>query len=216
MHVVVASHSPAPGRRLWRTAARRRRAGSRARRTRSSCHDSRAARDEGSGGDEDRRGRAAAAQGLRRRSQPLIPDGADILHAHYPMKKGPRISRSCRTAARQLEARHAAPPNTIFLSRDHAKRTQKPARSSCTTGSTPPSNLPAAQGAVGPVPGKTAQRPRLSVGRRRREAYGAPADHPRAGWRPTFTGIKYVGEVGGKRKAVLLARARCLWMRRNG
>ncbi len=33
------------------------------------------------------------------------------------------------------------------------------------------------------------------------------------GWRPSFTGdIKYVGEVGGKRKAVLLARARCLWM----
>jgi len=33
------------------------------------------------------------------------------------------------------------------------------------------------------------------------------------GWRPTFTGgIKYVGEVDGKRKAVLLARARCLWM----
>ena len=33
------------------------------------------------------------------------------------------------------------------------------------------------------------------------------------GWRPSFTGvIKYVGEVGGKRKAVLLARARSLWM----
>jgi glycosyltransferase involved in cell wall biosynthesis len=33
------------------------------------------------------------------------------------------------------------------------------------------------------------------------------------GWRPSFTGaVKYVGEVGGKRKAVLLARARCLWM----
>jgi glycosyltransferase involved in cell wall biosynthesis len=33
------------------------------------------------------------------------------------------------------------------------------------------------------------------------------------GWRPSFTGaIKYVGEVDGRRKAVLLARARCLWM----
>ena len=33
------------------------------------------------------------------------------------------------------------------------------------------------------------------------------------GWRPSFTGvIKYVGEIGGKRKAALLARARCLWM----
>jgi glycosyltransferase involved in cell wall biosynthesis len=33
------------------------------------------------------------------------------------------------------------------------------------------------------------------------------------GWRPSFTGtIKYVGEVDGNRKAVLLARARCLWM----
>src|SRR5260370_457356 len=33
------------------------------------------------------------------------------------------------------------------------------------------------------------------------------------GWRPSFTGsVKYVGEVDGKRKAVLLARARCLWM----
>ena len=33
------------------------------------------------------------------------------------------------------------------------------------------------------------------------------------GWRPSFTGaVKYVGEVDGNRKAVLLARARCLWM----
>jgi len=32
------------------------------------------------------------------------------------------------------------------------------------------------------------------------------------GWRPSFTGaVKYVGEVDGNRKAVLLARARCLW-----
>src|SRR5439155_858015 len=32
------------------------------------------------------------------------------------------------------------------------------------------------------------------------------------GWRPSFTGaIKYVGEVDGRKKAALLARARCLW-----
>src|SRR5206468_3597411 len=33
------------------------------------------------------------------------------------------------------------------------------------------------------------------------------------GWRPSFArNIKYVGEVAGRRKAELLARARCLWM----
>jgi glycosyltransferase involved in cell wall biosynthesis len=32
------------------------------------------------------------------------------------------------------------------------------------------------------------------------------------GWRPSFTGaVKYVGEVDNRRKAVLLARARCVW-----
>src|SRR6185437_6194672 len=32
------------------------------------------------------------------------------------------------------------------------------------------------------------------------------------GWRPSFTGsIKFVGEVDGTTKAALLARARCLW-----
>jgi len=32
------------------------------------------------------------------------------------------------------------------------------------------------------------------------------------GWRPSFTGaIRYVGEVDNRRKAVLLARARCVW-----
>src|SRR3989449_9831622 len=33
------------------------------------------------------------------------------------------------------------------------------------------------------------------------------------GWRPSFArNIKYVGEVAGRRKAELLAGAKCLWM----
>ena len=103
------------------------------------------------------------------------------------------------------------PPNTIFLSRDHAKR----------HGSTIFVHN-------GLDPAEYIFRGRkeqwdLFLGKLHSDrGYHWAVDAAKrtgrrliiaGGWRPSFTGaVKYVGEVGGKRKAVLLARARCLWM----
>jgi len=60
-------------------------------------------------------------------------------------------------------------------------------------------------------PRQAAQGSRLSMGRDAAQRTGRQLIIA-GGWRPSFTGaVKYVGEVDGKRKAVLLARARCLW-----
>ncbi len=52
----------------------------------------------------------------------FIPDGADILHAHFPMKKGPKDLPFVQTLHGNWKPDTPLPPNTIFLSRDHAKR----------------------------------------------------------------------------------------------
>jgi len=105
----------------------------------------------------------------------FIPDGADILHAHYPMKKGPKDFPFVQTLHGNWKPGTPLPPHTIFLSRDTPNDTA--ARSSCTTGSILPSTSSAAAKSSGTCSWETAQRPRLPVGRRRREAHGAAADH---------------------------------------
>ena len=142
---------------------------------------------------------------------PFVPDGADILHAHFPLKRGPKDFPFVHTLHGNWKPGTPLPPNTIFLSRDHAKR----------------------HGSEAFV--YNGLDPAEYIFRRRKEqwdlflgklhsdrGYHWAVDAAKrtgrrlivaGGWRPSFTGvIKYVGEVGGKRKAVLLARARCLWM----
>ncbi|MGE5802335.1 MAG: glycosyltransferase [Gemmatimonadota bacterium] len=141
----------------------------------------------------------------------LLPDSADILHAHFPLKQGPQGLPFVQTLHGNWKPDTPLPPNTIFLSRDHAAR----------HGST-------AFVYNGLDPAEYIYRRRkeqwdLFLGKLHSDrgyhwAIDAAKRTGRAliiagGWRPSFTGgIKYVGEVGGKRKAVLLARARCLWM----
>src|SRR5947207_553625 len=141
----------------------------------------------------------------------LLPDNADILHAHFPLKQGPKSVPFVQTLHSNWKPGTALPPNTIFLSRDHARR----------------------HGSETFVynrldPADFIFRPRkeqwdLFLGKLHSDrgyhwAIEAAKRTGRrlivaGGWRPSFTGvIKYVGEVGGKRKAVLLARARALWM----
>lgn len=148
-----------------------------------------------------------ASADLRR----FLPDGADILHAHFPMKQGPNVLPFVQTLHGNWKPDTPLPPNTIFLSRDHAKR----------------------HGSTifvynGLDPAEYIFRGRkekwdLFLGKLHSDrGYQWAVDAAKrtgrpliiaGGWRPTFTGgIKYVGEVGGKRKAVLLARARSLWM----
>ncbi len=141
----------------------------------------------------------------------FIPEGADILHAHFPLKQGPEGMPFVQTLHGNWKPDTPVPPNTIFLSRDHAKR----------HGST--------------IFVHNGLDPAEYIFRRRKEqwdlflgklhsdrGYHWAVDAAKrtgrqliiaGGWRPSFTGaVKYVGEVGGNRKAVLLARARCLWM----
>jgi len=151
---------------------------------------------------------------------PFLPDNADIVHAHFPLKHGPHGPHGPKSAKSVpfVQTLHGnwkpgtpLPPHTIFLSRDHARR----------------------HGSEtfvynGLDPADFIFRPRkeqwdLFLGKLHSDrgyhwAIEAAKRTGRrlivaGGWRPSFTGvIKYVGEVGGKRKAVLLARARCLWM----
>src|SRR5881409_2020665 len=140
---------------------------------------------------------------------PYLPGDADVLHAHFPLPPGPALP-FLQTLHGNLKPGAAVPPHTVFLSRDHARR----------------------HGSETFV--YNGLDPAEFTFRRRKERWdlflGAlhsakgyhwaveAAKHTgrnliiAGGWRPSFTGnIKYVGEVDGKRKAALLARARCLW-----
>ena len=142
---------------------------------------------------------------------PFLPEGAEILHAHFPLKQGPKTLPFVQTLHGNWKTGMPLPPNTIFLSHDHARR----------------------HGSAAFV--YNGLDPAEYIFRRRKEQWdlflgklhsdrgyhwaveAAKRTGRRlivaGGWRPSFTGvIKYVGEVGGKRKAVLLARARALWM----
>src|SRR5947208_4275039 len=52
----------------------------------------------------------------------LLPDNADILHAHFPLKQGPKSVPFVQTLHGNWKPGTSLPPNTIFLSRDHARR----------------------------------------------------------------------------------------------
>ncbi len=141
---------------------------------------------------------------------PLLPADADVLHAHFALARGPAGLPFLQTLHGNLKANEAVPPNTVCLSRDHARR----------------------HGVAAFV--YNGLDPAEYIFRRRKESWdlflgglhSAKGYHwaieaarrtgrrllVAGGWRPSFTGaIKYVGEVDGNRKAVLLARARCLW-----
>jgi len=141
---------------------------------------------------------------------PFLPADADVLHAHFPLARGPASLPFVQTLHRNLKPSEAVSPNTICLSRDHARR-----------------HGVAAFVYNGLDPAEYIFRHRkegwdLYLGRlHSAKGYHWAIEAARktgrrvlvaGGWRPSFTGtVKYVGEVDGNRKAVLLARARCLW-----
>ncbi|HEV8266332.1 MAG TPA: glycosyltransferase [Gemmatimonadales bacterium] len=142
---------------------------------------------------------------------PFVPHNADVLHAHYPIKRGPGALPFVQTLHGNWKPGASLPPNNIFLSRDHARRHGSEAF--VYNGLDPAEfifrrrkeqwdlflgRLHSTKGYHWAVEAAKRTGRRLIVA---------------GGWRPSFTGsIKYVGEVDGRRKAVLLARARCLWM----
>jgi len=142
----------------------------------------------------------------------LFPRDADVLHAHFPVRKLPAGGMPfLQTLYGNLKPREPVPPNTVFLSSNHATRNGRDAF--VYAGLDPAEfvfrerkedydffigRLHSAKGYHWAVEGAKRTGRRLILA---------------GGWRPSFTGkIKYVGEVDGKEKAELLASARCLWM----
>jgi glycosyltransferase involved in cell wall biosynthesis len=144
----------------------------------------------------------------------LCPREADVLHAHFPVRARPQGGGGVpflQTLYGNLKPGEPVPPNTVFLSANHAARNGREAF--VYAGLDPAEflfrdrkddydffigRLHSAKGYHWAVEGAKRTGRRLILA---------------GGWRPTFTGrIKYVGEVDGKEKAELLAGARCLWM----
>lgn len=140
----------------------------------------------------------------------FVPRDADIAHAHYPISTWPLPLPLVQTLHGNGKAGKPLPPNTVFLSRDHAARhggttfvhnglvsTEFTFRRRKEAWSLFLGRLHSAKGYHWAI--EAAKR----TGRRLILA---------GGWRPSFSNeIKYVGEVDDRQKAALLARARCLW-----
>jgi glycosyltransferase involved in cell wall biosynthesis len=140
----------------------------------------------------------------------LLPGSMDILHAHAPLVTSPRHPHLF-TLHGNLGAARTPPPNTIFLSADHARRHGSTA---FVYNGVDPSefafravkdNYDLFLGRLHSIKGY-----RWAIEGARR--VGRPLVIA-GGWRPTFRrGLRFVGSVDGARKAELLANAACLWM----
>lgn len=142
---------------------------------------------------------------------PYVPDGADVLHAHFVMKRAPHGIPFLQTLHGNWKPDLPLPPNNVFLSRDHARR----------YGSTT-----FVYNGLDPAEYFFRRRKEewdLFLGRlHSAKGYHLAVEAAKrtgrrlivaGGWRPSFRGpVQYVGEVDGGRKRALLARARCLWM----
>lgn len=140
----------------------------------------------------------------------LLPPGTDMLHAFFPLKRVPSHP-FVQTLEGNLRPGAPVPPNNIFVSRDHARRSGRevfvyngldPAdflfRSSKDDFDLFLGRLHSAKGYRWAIQGAMRSGRRLVLA---------------GGWRPSVRrNIKFVGEVDGKRKMELLAGARCLWM----
>ncbi len=140
----------------------------------------------------------------------LLPPGVDMLHAFYPLKRSPSHP-FVQTLEGNLRAGAPVPPNNIFVSRDHARRS---GREVFVYNGLDPADF-------------VFQSKKLDydlfLGRlHRAKGYGWAIEAAKrtgrrlllaGGWRPSLRrNIRFVGEVDGRRKAELLAGARCLWM----
>ncbi len=142
---------------------------------------------------------------------PLVPKDADIVHAHFPVRRVPSGPPFLQTIYGNLKNGETVPPHAVFLSRNHA--TRHGAKAFVYAGLHPEEflfqatkhdydffigRLHSAKGYQWAIEGAKRTNRRLMLA---------------GGWRPSFsTRIRFVGEVDGKKKAELLAGARCLWM----
>ena len=140
-----------------------------------------------------------------------LPPALDILLTYTPLSRRTRSSLDSR-AARQLAARRGRRAQHALSERRPRPPPRRPPRSS-TTASTPPIfvSSPAKDDYdlfLGRLHGIKGYRWAIEGARRtgRRLLLAG-------GWRPSLSrDVRYVGQVGGERKAELLAGAACLWM----
>jgi glycosyltransferase involved in cell wall biosynthesis len=142
--------------------------------------------------------------------RPHLPTGLDILLSFVPLRRPPDVPW-IRCLPGNWKAGMTGAPNTLYLSRDHARRHGGEA---FVYNGLDPSEFELGRGKADYD---------LFLGRLHRvKGYRWAIEGARragrrlvvaGGWRPSLRrSIRYVGQVGGARKAELLAGARCLWM----
>jgi len=142
---------------------------------------------------------------------PFLPSGLDLLYGFAPVPGTPPVPYIRRLAGNWPSGK-IAPPNTLFLSANHAAR--HGGRCWVYNGVDPSefifrpdkNGFDLFLGRLHSIKGH-----RLAIeGTRRLDRRLMIA----GGWRPTFpwSRVRYHRSVGGTRKAQLLAAARCLWM----
>jgi glycosyltransferase involved in cell wall biosynthesis len=151
-----------------------------------------------------------AARGASFDIQPLLPPHIDILCAFSPLHIAPRVPWIWRLAGNRRPG-HVCPPNTLFVSADHARR--HGGRCFVYNGVDPREYpfTPAKRdfdlflGRLHRVKGYQWAIRGAKLGRRRLIVAG--------GWRPSFSPhVRFAGQVSGQRRMDLLAGARVFWM----
>ena len=142
--------------------------------------------------------------------RPHLPAGLDVLLSFVPLRQPPDLPWIRRLAGNWKPGTTGA-PNTLYLSRNHARR--HGAKRSSTTASIRRSSSFRRDKAdydlfLGRLHRVKGYRWAIEGARR-----GGRRLVLAGGWRPSLRrSIRYVGQVGGAQKAALLAGARCLWM----
>lgn len=142
--------------------------------------------------------------------RPLVPGGVDLLVSYVPLARSPEMPW-IRSLHGNRKPGTASAPNTLFLSRDHAERHGGSAF--VYNGIDPGEFRFRREKAgydlfLGRLHGVKGHRWAIEGARRTGHRLVLAG-----GWRPSWTRrVRYVGRVGGARKAELLAGADCLWM----
>jgi len=144
---------------------------------------------------------------------PYVPRDVAIVHTHFPLRFAPGSFPFVQTIHRNLKPGTPPYPNSIFLSRDHARRHNSEVFVY--------NGLDPADYVFRRFPKRESQYDLFLGKLHSTKGYHWAVEAAKhtghrlivaGGWRPSFTGsIKFVGEVDGATKAALLARARCLW-----
>jgi glycosyltransferase involved in cell wall biosynthesis len=142
--------------------------------------------------------------------RPLMPGGVDLLLSYVPLSTPPDLPW-IRSLHGNRRPGIASAPNTLYLSRNHAER--HGASAFVYNGIDPgefrlrreKSGYDLFLGRLHGVKGH-----RWAIAGARRTGHRLVLA---GGWRPSLSRrVRYVGQVGGERKAELLAGADCLWM----